>query len=372
MDQVIEKNKMSLPKPLHIYLIGGFLGSGKTTAITNACLQLIEKQKKVAVVTNDQGDQLVDSGYLQSLSINSAEVFKGCFCCNYNALDKHILELKSATATEIVFAESVGSCTDLVATVAKPFASFHPEYKVVISVLADAALLIATIKGNASFVNENVQYIFKKQLEEADILIINKKDLLNENELSELTLFIINDLKNKTILYQDSNNKEDISNWLKQLENFHANISRTSLEIDYDKYGAGEAALAWLDKKISLHTVKSVAINTAFDLVDSIYSAIIRSGCTIGHLKFLLDDNEGWIRKISFTNNGQQNFLKEYKECNHIDILINARVETLPAHLEALVNDVISDTITKTGCRIINGKANSFAPGYPKPTHRFS
>ena len=94
---------MSSTKPFHIYLIGGFLGSGKTTAITNACLQLIEKQKKVAVITNDQGDQLVDSGYLQGLSINNAEVFNGCFCCNYNALDKHILELKNATATEIVF-----------------------------------------------------------------------------------------------------------------------------------------------------------------------------------------------------------------------------------------------------------------------------
>lgn len=363
---------MSISKPLHIYLIGGFLGSGKTTAIANACLQLINAGKKVAVITNDQGDQLVDSSYLQNLSINNAEVFNGCFCCNYNALDKHIFELKNAGATEIVFAESVGSCTDLVATVAKPFASFHPEYKVVISVFADASVLLAVIKGNASFISGNIQYIYKKQLEEADILIINKKDLLNENELSQLKLFIENDLQNKTISYQNSNNAEDIATWLKQLETFPADVSRASLEIDYDKYGAGEAELAWLDKKISLHTVKPVALNTAFDLIENIYFTIIRSDCAIGHLKFLLDDNEGWTRKISFTNNRQQKFLKEQKECNHVDILINARVETSPAHLEALINDVITDTITSTGCRIINGKVNSFAPGYPKPTHRFS
>jgi G3E family GTPase len=363
---------MSTTNPLHIYLVGGFLGSGKTTAITNACLQLIIAERNVAVVTNDQGDQLVDSGYLKSLSINNAEVSNGCFCCNYNALEKHILELKNAAATEIFFAESVGSCADLIATIAKPFASFHPGYKVVVSVLADATLLLATIRGNASFVNENIQYIFKKQLEEADILIISKKDLLNENELNELKVFIVNDLKNKMILYQDSNNDEDIATWLNQLESFPVNISRTPLEIDYDKYGAGEAALAWLDKKVSLHTSKPVAINTAFDLVENICSGIIRSGYAIGHLKFLLDDNEGWTRKISFANSGQQKILKEPKECNHVDILINARVEALPAHLEALINDIITDTITKTGCRIINGKVNSFSPGYPKPTHRFS
>src|SRR3954454_17979242 len=113
---------MPLTKPLHIYLVGGFLGSGKTTAIANACLRLINAEKKVAVITNDQGDQLVDSRYFQNISINNAEVFNGCFCCNYNALNKHILELKNTASTEIVFAESVGSCLELVGTIANPFA----------------------------------------------------------------------------------------------------------------------------------------------------------------------------------------------------------------------------------------------------------
>jgi hypothetical protein len=58
---------------------------------------------------------------------------------------------------------------------------------------------------------------------------------------------------------------------------------------------------------------KPVAINTAFALDENIYSEIISSGCAIGHLKFLLDDNEGWIRKISFTNSGEQKFLKNIK-----------------------------------------------------------
>lgn len=46
---------------MKLVLIGGFLGSGKTTAIVNASAQLIRDAKKVAVITNDQGDQQVDT-----------------------------------------------------------------------------------------------------------------------------------------------------------------------------------------------------------------------------------------------------------------------------------------------------------------------
>src|SRR5690348_12261831 len=88
-----KNNHLSAKRSLEIFLVGGFLGSGKTTAVSNACLQLISRHKKVAVITNDQGEELVDSSYMQNLSISNEEVFNGCFCCNYNDLDEHILKL---------------------------------------------------------------------------------------------------------------------------------------------------------------------------------------------------------------------------------------------------------------------------------------
>ena len=46
---------------MDLYLVNGFLGSGKTTAIAHACKQLIQQNIKAAVITNDQGKQQVDS-----------------------------------------------------------------------------------------------------------------------------------------------------------------------------------------------------------------------------------------------------------------------------------------------------------------------
>jgi Ni2+-binding GTPase involved in maturation of urease and hydrogenase len=92
---------------MKLFLVGGFLGSGKTTAIVNACQHLIKKDQRVAVITNDQGDQQVDSAFVKSFGIPAAEVANGCFCCNYDQLDKHIHSFIKDIQPDIIFAESV-------------------------------------------------------------------------------------------------------------------------------------------------------------------------------------------------------------------------------------------------------------------------
>src|SRR6185295_1222422 len=143
---------------MKLYLIGGFLGSGKTTAIVNASRQLILENKKVAVITNDQGDQQVDSALIKSLDIPGKEVINGCFCCNYNQLDGQIQALTEDFHPDVIFAESVGTCTDLVATIAKPLAIFRPNLEVTISVFADASMVSSLLEGTSLFIRESVRY----------------------------------------------------------------------------------------------------------------------------------------------------------------------------------------------------------------------
>ena len=51
---------------MDMHLVGGFLGSGKTTSIINAAKVLIAQGKKVGVVTNDKGKHLVDTAFFNS------------------------------------------------------------------------------------------------------------------------------------------------------------------------------------------------------------------------------------------------------------------------------------------------------------------
>ena len=198
---------------MKVVLVGGFLGSGKTTAIVHACQYLMAQGKRVAVITNDQGDQQVDSAFTRSLGINTREVSNGCFCCRYVELDRHLQSLLEEIKPDIVFAESVGSCTDLVATITKPFQISKPDMNVVISVFADADYLTSLIEGRASFLEESIRYIYKKQLEEADIIVLNKIDLLTKSQLATAHNVILRENPGKKIIHQNSlRNIHDQSN----------------------------------------------------------------------------------------------------------------------------------------------------------------
>ena len=156
------------------------MGSGKTTAITNASKLLILHGKKVAVVTNDQGKYLVDTSFVSSYDIPTAEVTNGCFCCNFNSLSDQVELLERTIKPDCIFAESVGSCTDLVATVLKPLQLLKKELfdELTFSVFVDCRLLLDHLQGKKLPFSDEISYIFTKQIEEADILVINKIDLL--------------------------------------------------------------------------------------------------------------------------------------------------------------------------------------------------
>ncbi len=102
-----------------VVLVGGFLGSGKTTLILAAARELQRRGLRSAMVWNDQGEDLVDSHYAALSGMRSGEVTGGCFCCRLSQLIDAIGDLRSY-APDVIFAEPVGSCTDLSATVLRP------------------------------------------------------------------------------------------------------------------------------------------------------------------------------------------------------------------------------------------------------------
>jgi Ni2+-binding GTPase involved in maturation of urease and hydrogenase len=354
---------------MKLVLTGGFLGSGKTTAIANAARMLLRANRKVAVITNDQGDQQVDSAFIRKLDIPMKEVSNGCFCCNYPQLDEHIQAL-GENYPELIFAESVGSCTDLISTITKPLHNFKPEIEVVISIFADAELLSSILEGRSAFIEESVRYIYKKQLAEADLLILNKIDLLRADQQQMLDGIIRAEYPGKIILHQNSLLDDHIEGWLAAIHNFSLTGERISLDIDYKIYGQGEAELAWLDKSITIQVSDGEATFIVKNIIASIVDEIQLRRFAIGHLKFFVESQEG-SERVSFTSTstGADVKLNQMKS-NLVTILINARVETAPKTLEEIVDEILAVAERRYGCKVIEGRWSVFRPGFPRPTHR--
>jgi len=356
---------------MKLFLIGGFLGSGKTTAIHKACSSFLKHAKKVAVITNDQGTDLVDTEFIKTAGVKAEEVINGCFCCNYYQFAQAIQSLRQTEKPDIIFAESVGSCTDLVATIAKPLAKFSPEIKVVISIFADAQLLFSLITGNASFLDEHVRYLYKKQIEEADILVVNKVDLLHDVQVKKIKEHIEAEFPGKTVLYQNSLDENSVRSWVLLLIRFELLNDRITLELDYDLYAKGEAILGWLDQRIIIETKDNSAHSVAGHLISRIHSDIKKANYPIAHLKFLCDDGSKKC-KISYTalDDVSKEMLLIDNRANKISMLLNARIQVEAPVLEQLVSGAILQIAKETGCKIVVDKKAAFQPGYPRPVHR--
>jgi G3E family GTPase len=325
---------------------------------------------KVAVITNDQGDQQVDSEYVKAFGIPHGDIGNGCFCCRYEELSNTLSDLISKASPDVVFAEAVGSCADLVATVAKPLEKNHPELQLILTVFIDASLFLAILEGRASFITESVKYIFRKQIEEADILIINKKDCIAEDALLTICGILTKEYPAKLLLVQNSLNRVDVEEWVERCMAFQKVQSRQSLDIDYDQYGQGEADLSWGDKLVTVESPNQNAVEAVEYFIGRIFDEIQRERLAIGHLKFFIKTGIA-VQNVSFTTMSTSRSVKlTVPPSFKVDVTINARVQTSPEMLEQIVNAAIEKSAKLFQSDFQSTAQSFFRPGYPSPTHR--
>jgi Ni2+-binding GTPase involved in maturation of urease and hydrogenase len=362
---------------LQLYIVGGFLGSGKTTAIIGAARHLMLQGKRVGVVTNDQGRYLVDTAFFHSLDVPTVEVTGGCFCCNYQDLEGQLARLRDAVQPDVIFAESVGSCADIVATVVKPLLTLRAPGLMAPSsftVFADARLLRRRLLEMPMPFSEDVVYLFDKQIEEAGMLVINKRDLLMEDHLQQVVALVQARYPDKGVRVQNSLDLNDVREWLEALESGQAAPPTESLDIDYARYGAGEAALAWLDETLVFTVPEGQGDVVVLRFIAALLSRLRESGMAIGHLKLLVKGGEGEEAKLSFPTLETENWDADMPELTGttVEVLLNARVEASAAALHQRVHEVVAAITAELKVDYRALDVAFFHPGMPNPMHRLA
>src|ERR687896_1917058 len=170
-------------------MIGGFLGAGKTTALLKLAEHLTSHGRRVGLITNDQSSGLVDTTLASSQGYPVEEITGGCFCCRFNSLTTAAERLTESARPDVFLAEPVGSCTDLRATVQYPLRRLYgDDYRIApLTVLVDPlrALRMLGLEPGKAF-SPKVLYVYEKQLEEAEFVVINKSDLLTDERRAAL------------------------------------------------------------------------------------------------------------------------------------------------------------------------------------------
>src|SRR5436190_14558724 len=160
-------------------MVGGFLGAGKTTTLGRLARFYMGRGQRVGLVTNDQAQDLVDTHSLREQGFAVEEVAGACFCCKFDDLLDKVGSLETNQRPDIILAEPVGSCTDLIATVVQPLKDLYGArfsvgpYPVLFK--PSHGLKILRNEAGSGF-SPKAAYLFKKQLEEADAVLVNRID----------------------------------------------------------------------------------------------------------------------------------------------------------------------------------------------------
>ncbi|REG04711.1 GTP-binding protein [Pelolinea submarina] len=363
---------------MRLYLVGGFLGSGKTTAITQAAQIFIEQGKRVGIVTNEQGKHLVDTAFLRSKSLPTLEVTGGCICCHLDDFNERVDELTVRYHPDVIFAESVGSCADLVATVLKPLMKLRADFDqpTSLSVFTDARLFYRYLNGLELPFSEEVIYTYEKQLEEGGLIVINKSDLLDEKKTAELLPLAAAKYPGKIFRLQNSLKASQVKEWLELLDSPESSQPRISMDMDYDRYASGEKRFCWVDREIKISADDQEKKIHLLNIIQRICRKLSGQAYSIAHLKFLLDDGRENIKfnltaldDLDSKFEGFSDSLRALKGSTY-SLRINAMIEGPLEAIEENIDTIISSELNSEGIDYSVLSGFTRVPGYPKPTMR--
>jgi Ni2+-binding GTPase involved in maturation of urease and hydrogenase len=368
-----------MTSPARYIMIGGFLGAGKTTAVAALAKHFTEQGQRVGLITNDQGRELVDTRMLQSRGFATEEIPGGCFCCKFNSLVDAAQRLTQAAAPEVFIAEPVGSCTDLVATVTYPLRRIYGENFTIapLSVLVDPhrARRILGLDTGSGF-SEKVLYIYRKQLEEADLICVSKRDLMDAAGLDTLIDALTREFPGKRVLAISAREGTGLGEWFDILKR-EDQVPRPALEIDYDVYADGEALLGWLNATLILEADDEVESGPILEaLATHIQRSLLADGSEVAHLKMTLTPDHGLHGEVAVINLVRNDFRPEFGQeleepVTGAQIILNLRAEADPERLAVIVTDAVArSALALPGCRLTLDHLERFRPGRPVPTHR--
>lgn len=357
-------------------MVGGFLGAGKTTTLGRLAKYYSDQGLKVGVVTNDQAADLVDTNALRSQGLHVGEVAGACFCCHFDALMETIEELGSKSRPDVILAEPVGSCTDLVATVIQPIKRlFDAEFSIhpytVLMKPSHGRKILNNDKGSGF--SPKAAYILKKQLEEADLILVNRIDELSVEEVNELTNLIEEHFPGTPILKTSALTGEGfdaLAAFLEQEGDFGSKI----LDIDYDIYAEGEAELGWLNSSVRVSSETPFSLDQLLmDVISQLQASFKENGVETAHLK-TIGLWEGFFGVANLVSSDSEPALSLSSDCTvkEVDLIVNARVACDPEALAEQVSAVLQNCAKELNANLEIRQTQSFRPGRPVPTHRYA
>ncbi len=367
--------------------LSGFLGSGKTTTLISAAIAMQRTGRRVAVVTNDAGASgLVDTDLARAGLDDVVEVAGGCYCHRHEYLTAQVAKLADSGRIDTVLVEVTGSCAN-VQTGLAPL-RHHLGDRVAIAPLTAVVdpLRMAAFAHVADRCGREYElaYLFGRQLAAADLLAINKTDVVGAERTAKLEARLAAEFPHATVVpysaVTGAGLDDLVRTWTRGAvasDSIAATPTRErgiDFEFDYPRYAEAEAKLAWLNQAYTIEAV--------IDTFDAFVwgRAVLRhlsewsaaAGYFVGHAKVAVRTPAG-LAKLSVTESGAppRADRTSARPVEHGSATVNARIACPPSALDEAVCAAVAaaDALSHAQSDALSRLPASFRSMHPLPAH---
>lgn len=358
-------------------IVSGFLGSGKTTTMIamaraiNARLQKDGEPSRAAIIANDLGAKnLVDADYTRTADVPIDEIAGDCICYVTEDLVYHINRLADGGA-DIVISDIPGCGVGALNHVYVVLKADYPgKFDLLPLVCLVDPIRLRMILPQQEDVNlpEEMRFLLNAQLAEADLIVLNKCDLIDDEEREADLAFIRKAYPDIPVMSISARTGEGIEDLVDYLLTHKATAEPRYLGTDTEEFDAAEAQMCWYNRRFFAEerTGKNLDFNAVIeDFTEGIREGLIEAKRNVPHLKlFAAGEGDDFV-KCSIV--GVDYDLEFERKLDHdysgIAIVVNARATCESETFGDIVEDAMDEIKSKYNlkCRVIFTECFGFA-----------
>lgn len=354
-------------------VLGGYLGAGKTTLAVNLARTLRESyDKSVSIITNDQGDVLVDTEFTKDAGFDVSEILGGCFCTNFDTFVSSARTLVCNGRPDVIIAEPIGTSTNIMSSVVAPLRSMYPdEFSVSpFTVVVDCIRALDILAEKKERTTDSVDLIPAHQIKEAEVIILSKADTVSEAGLKEIEAAVKKVVPDARIISTSSSDLRNIDKIIDIILSDELS-KRVPDREDNKKFAFEKAKLGWYSG--TFHITPNDKVDMYALSTDMMKGVAKEYGpASIVHVKVIISSPEA-AAKMSLVKESMQ--VDGIYGSRYIStpgkLVLNARVVSPPKKLEKTMHALIATIPDKYDASLEKVSESCFSPKPESPSHFF-
>lgn len=360
-------------------IVSGFLGAGKTTTMIAMARNINERLRSqgqpghAAVIANDLGAKnLVDADFTRTADVDISEITGDCICYVTEDLVTAIDRLAQAGAN-IVISDIPGAGVGALDHV---YLTLKDEYPgrfdlLPLTCLVDPMRLRMMLPGDARrdiHLPEEMRFLLNAQLLEADLIVLNKCDLVDEDEKQADLDFIRRAYPDTPVMAISARTGEGVPELVDYLLSHEANAQPRDLGLDSEEFDAAEAQMCWYNRRFFAkeRDGRNIDFNAVVeDFMEAIRDGLIEAKRNVPHLKlFAAGEGDDFVKcSIVGVDYDLEYERKLQQPYTAIAIIVNARATCESETFGEIVEDAMDEIKQKYNlkCNVIFTECFGFA-----------